>query len=164
MTFLYYVNVNVNHKCNAINSSGSSLRFIATWLVFQQAPALVGKEVDLGQHHLDVFALLLEMRAPAIEPGKKLLELLALVAGDVVQLEQLADFGEGEAQALAAQGELQAHPATAAEDPVGALPPGTQEALVLVEADGPGAHVKFFGERRDRVGSAHCAAQQCHVI
>src|SRR5687767_15706797 len=82
--------------------------FFVSYL-FQQSTTLGGKEADLVQHHLDVLALLLEVGPTAVQLGKKLLELLAFVPGDVVQLEQLADLREREPQALAAQGELEAH-------------------------------------------------------
>jgi hypothetical protein len=60
---------------------------------------LPGKEVDLIQHDRDVLALLLETGPAPLELRQELLELLALVPRHVVQLEQLADLRQREAQA-----------------------------------------------------------------
>ena len=104
------------------------------------------------------------MRAPAVEPRKKFLKLLALVARNVVQLEQLANLGELETQALAAQRELQPHSIAVAEDPAGSLARGSEQALVLVEPDGARSDVELSGELGNRIRVAHCASQQMPVL
>src|SRR6185503_10360070 len=108
----------------------------------QKAATLVGEEVDLGDHHLDILALLLEQRAPALQPHQEGLELLLLVARNVVKLEQLADLREGKTETLAAERELETGAIAVAENPGRTGPRGTEKTLVLVEPYGAGGYSK----------------------
>jgi len=74
------VYVNVNHSGSFSLRLGGGIRAGTLRLAPEQPPALVGEEVDLVQHDLDILALLLEVGPAPLEPGKEFLELLVFVA------------------------------------------------------------------------------------
>src|SRR6185436_19751367 len=63
---------------------------------------------DLGELRLDVGALLQQARLVRLEHGEEALELRPLVAPRLVHVDQLADLRQRQAEALAAQRELEA--------------------------------------------------------
>src|SRR3990172_10036136 len=165
---VYYVYVNgivwigldIDRSCSLSGSASSGRRLLAGELILgEQLAALVFEKCDLVQHHLDIFALLLDHFAPALELGHEFLQLLLLVARQVVEIEKFADLSQAEAEALAAQRELQAHPVAAAEEAVRAFPAGGEQALILVMPDGAGGDVEFRGKLSDGKGVCHCAMQ-----
>src|SRR5205085_666894 len=101
----------------------------------QELPRLRLEDADLREHLVDVAALALELLAPRLQRAHELEELRTLVGRRVVELEHLAHLGEREAQALAAQDELEAHVFALAVDAPPARAPGRDQPLVLVEAD-----------------------------
>src|SRR5690348_4950586 len=78
------------------------------------------------------------------------LELRAVVAAGLVHVDQLADFGEGEPQALAAQRELEPGAVPRRIDAPLALAPRREQALGLVEADRARRDVELLREFADR--------------
>lgn len=61
---VYNVYVNVNYKCRLSHHLRGGIRAATVRLTPEQPPALVGEEVNLAQHDLDILALLLEMGPP----------------------------------------------------------------------------------------------------
>ena len=61
----------------------------------------------------------------------------ALPVADLVEVEDLADFGQGQTHPLALQDQLHAGAVLVGIDPVQAVPRWCQEALVLIETQGP---------------------------
>src|SRR5882762_7882540 len=68
------------------------------------------ERADLGEHLLDLFALALELLAACGERGDEFFQLRPLVRRRIVELQHLVHLGEGEAEPLPAQDQLQAHP------------------------------------------------------
>jgi hypothetical protein len=93
------------------------------------------EDQDLGQLRLDVRPLLLQARLVGFQHRQEALELGALVAPGLVHVDQLADFRQREPEPLAAQGELEAGAIARGVDPARAGAPGSEQAVVLVEAD-----------------------------
>src|SRR5207244_12939770 len=91
---------------------------------------------DLGELGLDVGLLLQQARLVALEHREEALQLRALVAPRLVHVDQLADLGQGEAQPLAAQRELEARAVARRGDAALAVAARREQPLILVEADG----------------------------
>src|SRR6185312_5182879 len=122
-----------------------------------QLPAAFALDaVDLGERRVDVLLLLQEPRAAVGQELEELGELAALVARHLVHVEELADLGEREAQALAPQDQLQPDPLALAVDAHAPRALRRQQALVLVEADRARGQREFLREGRDRVGGMAC--------
>ena len=90
--------------------------------------------------------------APGARPStQELRQLRTLVASDFVQIEELADLRERQAEALAAQDQLDAHPLALAVDARAARPLRRQQAAILVEADRARGQRELLRELGDRV-------------
>src|SRR5258707_15577973 len=118
----------------------------------QELARLALEAADLPQYLVDFLALVLELRAAGGECGDELLQLRPLVRRRIVELQHLADLGEGEAEPLAAQYQLQAHPVALGIDAPRAVARGAGEAFVLVGADGAMSHVELARKLGDAVG------------
>ena len=70
----------------------------------------------------------------------------------LVQIEQLADLRQRQAEPLAAQDELDAHPLALAVDSAAPAAPRRQQSFVLIEPDRAGRQREFLGEIGDTVG------------
>src|SRR5258708_25743426 len=77
------------------------------------------ERLDFGELRLDIGALLQQAALVRFQHGEKALQLRSLVASGLVHVDELADLGQAEAQALAAQRELEA----GAGPPRGDAPP-----------------------------------------
>ena len=107
-----YVNVNTSRFSDPRRRSRCRRR-----LQLQPPAAVALDERDLGQHRVDVLPLLVEHRAPVGEHLQELGELRPLVAGRRVDVEELADLGQREAEPLAAQDQLDPRALALAVDP-----------------------------------------------
>src|SRR5882672_7154171 len=118
----------------------------------QELARLALEAADLPQYLVDLLALVLELRAAGGERGDELRELRPLVRRRIVELQHLTYLGEGEAEPLAAQDQLQSYPVALGIDAPRAVAPGAEQALVLVEADGAMSHVELARKLGDAVG------------
>src|SRR5258706_7256093 len=118
----------------------------------QELARLALEAADLPQYLVDFLALVLELRAAGGKRGDELRELRPLVRRRIVELQHLAYLGEGEAESLAAQYQLQAHPVALGIDAPRAVARGAEQAFVLVEADGAMSHVELARKLGDAVG------------
>src|SRR5258706_3211344 len=101
----------------------------------QELARLALEAADLPQYLVDFLALVLELRAAGGERGDELLHLPPLVRRRIVELQHRADLGEGEAEPLAAQDPLQAHPVALVTHSPPASPCRAGQALVLGATD-----------------------------
>ncbi|CAM2158486.1 hypothetical protein PT2222_40335 [Paraburkholderia tropica] len=109
---------------------------------------------EIFERGVEVGALAFEDLAMAHHRVEKSLKLRERVGRRLVEIEQRADFVEREAEALAAQGQLQARAVASGKhtlEPARAFAAGRQQALVLVETDRARRHVEFAGEFGNRV-------------
>src|SRR5262245_32566536 len=113
--------------------------------------ALVADLFELLQRSLDVGALDLQVLDRSLDMRKQHLRLRDLRGIGIVELEVLCDLFQGEAQILAAQDQLEAGPVATRIGAMHATAHGGDEALRLVEADGPGGHLELLGELADAV-------------
>src|SRR5713226_3980367 len=118
----------------------------------QELARLALEAADLPQYLVDFLALMLELRAAGGKRGDELRELRPVVRRRIVELQHLAYLGEGEAEPLAAQDQLQAHPVALGIDAPRSVAPGAEQAFVLVEADCAMGHVELAREVGDAVG------------
>src|SRR5258706_9824783 len=118
----------------------------------QELARLALEAADLPQYLVDFLALVLELRAAGGKRGDELLQLRPLVRRRIVELQHRADLGEGEAEPLAAQYQLQAHPVALGIDAPRAVARGAEQAFVLVEADGAMGHVELARKLGDAIG------------
>src|SRR6185503_6136706 len=100
---------------------------------------------------LDIGPLLQQACAVLLEHGEEALELRPLVAPRLVHVDQLADLGQRQAEALAAQRELEAGAVARRVDAALAVAARREQALVLVEADGARRDVELARELADRI-------------
>jgi hypothetical protein len=99
---------------------------------------------------LEVGALLLEHRLVALEQRQEALELRPVVAARLVHVDQLANLGKRQAQALAAQRELEARAVALRVDPALSGAARREQPLVLVEADRARGDVELARQLSDR--------------
>src|SRR6267378_7748017 len=118
----------------------------------QELPRLALEAADLPQHLVDFLALALELLAAGGERGDELLQLRPLVRRRIVELQHLVYLGEGEAEPLPAQDQLQAHPVALGIDAPRSVAAGAEQAFVFVEADCAMSHVELACEVGDAVG------------
>jgi hypothetical protein len=128
-------------------------------LFAEEPAALRSEKLDFVQHHLDVFPLLFEDGAAALQFPQKFSKLTFLIARNIVQLEQLSDFVQAETQSLAAERELEADTIAICENTTETVAFGIQEPLVFVVPYRASGDTKFFGQLRNTEGRLHCAAQ-----
>src|SRR5438445_9009149 len=132
-----YVNVNLAH----LILTAASPELLAHAL-------LEGR--DLGELRLDVGALLQQALPVRVQDLAEALELRPLVAPRLVHVDELADLGEGEPEALAAQRELEARTVARRVDAPLARAARREEALVFVKPDGARGDVELARECADR--------------
>ena len=114
--------------------------------------------VDRGDAAAQLDQRILDVDLLALELVQLLLELLArvqrlrhaAVVVRVVEIEDLADLGEAEADAAAAQDQDDAGAIAAGVDASLAAPLGRNQAFIFVEAQRARGDVKFLGELTDR--------------
>ena len=88
-------------------------------------------------------------------------QLLGVTAGRVVEFDQFAAFGQGEADTLATQNQFQADFVPWRIDPLLPATLGTEQALLFIEANGTGGDVELAGEVGNAVGlAAHGRARE----
>jgi hypothetical protein len=107
---------------------------------------------DFLQGIFDVAALLFQGGAMLLQYAQVLAQLDFRVARPVVHVDQGEDFGQLQAQALAAQGQLQARAVARPEDAVAPLARRADDPLVFVEADRAGRDVELAREFGDGPG------------
>src|SRR5262245_23064630 len=108
------------------------------------------ERLDLGKLRLDVGALLDQVLLVRLEHREEALELRPLVAPRLVHVDQLADLGQREPEALAAQRELEARAVARRIDAPLAIAARREQALRLVEADRARRNVEFARQVADR--------------
>src|SRR3977135_4242671 len=89
----------------------------------QELARLALEAADLPQHLVDFLALVLELCAAGGERGDELRELRPLVRRRIVELQHLADLGEGEAEPPAAQYQPQTDPTGPGREAARGAPP-----------------------------------------
>src|SRR5215471_15605306 len=94
----------------------------------------------------------MQKRAPVGEHLQEFDELRPLVACGRVNVEELADLGERETEALTAQDELDARALALAVDSRLALAPWRDESLILVESNRPRRQRELLREVGDGIG------------
>src|SRR5689334_8183145 len=119
----------------------------------QQALADIASAFEIGNRLVDLEALLLQPDEPVLELGRGDPELGQLSVLQIVEIEHLLDLFEREADALAAQDELQPRPVAIAEEPGPAPPRRRQQPFLLVEPQSSRRNVEFPAEVGDRIGS-----------
>src|SRR5882762_5249757 len=105
---------------------------------------------DFGEMRLDVGALLQQAAAVRLQHLAKALELRPLVASRLVHVDQLADLGERQAEALAAQRKLEPRAVAQRVDAPLAVAARRKQSLVLVKADGTRGDIELAREFADR--------------
>ena len=103
---------------------------------------------------MQVGELLLELLAVRRQHDEKLFQLRLRVARRLVHVDEFLHLGEGQAEPLAAQRELQAGAVARGVDAVAAAALRRDQAAVFVEADRPRGEVELARELADREGGA----------
>src|SRR5678815_4465838 len=106
---------------------------------------------DLGKLRFDVGALLDQAVLVRFEHGEEALELRPLVPAGLVHVDQLADLGKRQSEALAAQGQLETGAIARGVDSPLPVAARRDQALVLVEADGARRDLELARELADRI-------------
>src|SRR6185369_7640836 len=75
-------------------------------VLLESAAAIALQRRDLGEDGIDVLALLQQHRPPVREHHQEFFELRALVARRSIEIQQFADLGQREAEALASHDQL----------------------------------------------------------
>src|SRR5919197_2420026 len=104
---------------------------------------------DLGELRLDIGTLPQQAPAVRLQHLAKALELRPLVAPRLVHVDQLADLGERETEALAAQGELEARAVARGVNAPLAVTARCEQPLVFVEADRARCDIELAREFAD---------------
>ena len=115
---------------------------------------------DIGQHRLDILALLLQRCPTLFHDAQTLDELRRFVFGRSIHADQVLDLGQAQPQALAAQGHFQAGTITAGKHPFIPFPLRRQDALILPETDG----ARGDGEFTREIGNAEHSARRSHCF
>ena len=111
--------------------------------------------VQLGKRRVQVPALLLQCLAAPVDIGDQELQLPALTRLFVVEIQDVGDLAQREAEPFAAQDELEPHPLTIMEDSGGPDALRRKQAAVLVEPDRAQRGVELLGQLPDGPGPAH---------
>ena len=120
----------------------------------QQPLAALLVLADLGQHHADVVLLLLELLAVALQHRHEGLQLRRGVGLAVVHPYQLQDLRQRQAEALAAQRELEPRAVALRVDAVAAGACRFEQPGVFVKADRARGDVELGGQFGDREAAA----------
>ena len=110
---------------------------------------LVFQRPQLAQRLLDIDKLDLQRGDPLPPMGQREAHLLDLPVIDIVEVEEILDLRQTEAQPLAPADQRQPGAVTMAVDPVEPVAPGRQQPLVLVEADRAGSDLERVGQLAD---------------
>ncbi|MNO77088.1 hypothetical protein D3C76_681860 [compost metagenome] len=145
------------HLLSCIRGSGSDGCFLVGFGHGRQA-AFLGR-VQFQLHLLDVQELLVQLGAACGNLLHEGFQLLVVAAAGVVEIDQFLALGQREADALAAQDQLQRDQVLRAVDAFLAAAFGAEHALFLVEADGAGGDIQFAGQVGDAVGDGHWLAR-----
>ena len=119
----------------------------------QIGAAALLQHAQLGQRLVQILTLLLQGAPAPVDVGDQELQLATFAGLLVVEVEDVRDLGEGEAEPFAAQDELQPDPFAIMEDPGGADPLRRQQAAVLVEPDGAQRGVELGRQLADAPGA-----------
>ncbi|MNL66275.1 hypothetical protein D3C87_1907140 [compost metagenome] len=95
---------------------------------------------------------MLQLRPALRDLGQHTIELFTVAAAGVVELDQLAAFGQGKANALAAQDQLQADFVPGRVNALQTTAFRAEQALLFIEADGPRGDVQLAGQVGNAVG------------
>src|SRR5262245_52363662 len=120
-------------------------------LAAQVLHALAADLFELPQRSLDVGALDLQVLDRSLDMREQHLRLRDLRGIGIIEFEVLGDLFQGEAQVFAAQDQFEAGPVATRIGAMHATAHRGDEALCLVEADGPGGHLELLGELADAV-------------
>jgi len=129
--------------------------------VVEKITTLTLKHVDFAKHHFDVLKLLSQRGATLAKHIEEAVKLRLGVAGAAVHVENLLDFGQREAETLAAQLELQARSVCPGIHPGASGAVRGQQALIFVKADGARRDVEFARQLGNRIcafGVHECCA------
>src|SRR3990170_5938986 len=107
--------------------------------------------LQLGDGGVDVAALALERRDLFLAPLERHQPLRLTMVADVVEIEKLANFGEAEAGPLAAQNPGDPGAVALRIEPLRAAPLGSDQALILVEAQRPSGDSERVAHLADRI-------------
>ena len=118
----------------------------------QVGAAALLQGVEFGQRLVEVMPLLFQGVPAPVDVGDQELQLSALAGLLVVEVQDVGDLAQGEAEPLAAEDELQPDPLAIMEDPGGADPLRRQQTAILVEPDGAQGGAELRGELADRPG------------
>src|SRR5436190_2927662 len=139
-------------------ASPRSLGLSALVVAFGIGTALLELGGDLGFDFPEFGDVGVEIAPLAFEIGdvkpaaaQQLAQLLQAGAVDLVEVEQLLDLGEREAEPLAAQDPAEPHPVVRAVEPRQSLAARLDQPLVLVEADGARGDGELAGQLGDAV-------------
>lgn len=116
--------------------------------------------VQFQLHLFDIQQLLLKLLTALGDFRQHAVELHVVTAGGVVELDEFAALGQGKADALAPQDQLEADLVPARVDALLTPTFRGQQALFFVEANGAGGDVELAGEVGDAVGGAHGDARE----
>src|SRR5512145_1342042 len=126
------------------------LTFTLTSTTLELPPHLLFERLDLGELRLEIRLLLQQARLVGLKHREEALELWPLVAPGLVHVDEVADFGEREAEPLAAERELEPRAVARRIDAALAFAAGREQALILVEADCARGDVELARELADR--------------
>ncbi len=112
----------------------------------QFLPALLFELGNFGKHGFDVLALLLQGLATFRHDSQALGQLRGFVLGRVVHADQVLDFGQGEAQALAAQCHFQAGPVASGKYAFVTFALRREDTLVFPETNRARGDTEFTGK------------------
>src|SRR5215469_12266217 len=106
---------------------------------------------ELLERERDLALLPLQLLDAGTAFQQRRAQLLDMVRVDVIEIEQLLDVGQREAQALSAQDELEPYPVAMAVDAIAADASRRQQAVILIKADGAMRDRELAREVADRI-------------
>jgi hypothetical protein len=113
--------------------------------------------LELVDVRIEIAALALEVRDVQPAAPQELAQLLQPGAVDLIEVEELADLGQREAEPLAAQDPRQPRAIAGAVEPGQALATRLDQAFILVEANGARRDRELAGEFGDAVDALRVA-------
>src|SRR5690606_39836803 len=117
----------------------------------RRAAAFLGG-IELQLHLLDIEQLLLELLTAFVDQFEHAVQLLPVAGPGIVELDERLAFGQGKAQPLAAQDQLQRDAILGSVDALLASARWRQHALFFVETNSAGGDVQLAGQVGDAVG------------
>src|SRR5690606_4270281 len=113
------------------------------------------RQIELGERLFEIAALLPERRPLFLDLGDDGAQLSRLSRRFAVHLDDVADFGDGKAEPLAAQDLPDQMTVRGPEQTCTSAPDRLDQPLILVKAQGAGRDAEFPRQFRNRVIFAH---------